>query len=239
MTKIQKKFNEYIVASAELVKFANETEITDDFDEKLEELNNNIDNVGSELSGENNDFSVYDDRSGILTIDNLELEDYIKSIIGKDYFDDRRCWSYLYDSIIEIMNYMPIPDENIIYEDVELNKDYIIEGIYLKKGNKIKIEENVESPLVGTFTDDDFNNQLLDMNEWDIRLMASHLVEHLKDLGYLDESNDDYTKNYEKVIDFCTASYQKYFKMPSFADIENLAKETFNEPMIIDNKNLG
>lgn len=233
MTKIQKKFNDYIKASGELVKHLNESDYeVDDFDKETDRLNDVIDNLAVELLNEYNDFSIYNEKTGKLTIDNLEIDDYIKSVLGKNYFYDKRCWNYMHDGLVdEILNNMTIIDENIIYESVELTKDFILEGIFIKKGSKIKIEEDVDSPLVGTFTDDS-DGSIVDINSSDIEIMAEPLVNHLKDLGYLDENNNDFLKNYEKVIDFCVTSYQKYFKMPSFADIENLAKEKFNEPKV-------
>lgn len=239
MTKIQKKFNDYIIASAELVKHLNESDYeVEGFDEETDRLNDVIDNLGGELSGEYNDFSIYNDKNGKMTMDNLELDDYIKSIIGKDYFFDRRCWSYLHDCIVEIMNYMPILDENIIYEDVELDKDYIVEGIFLKKGTKIKIEEETLSPLVGTFTDDS-DGKLVDFNMSDIEALSVGLVQHLKEVGYLNEDEDNYLENYDKLMNFCLTSYQKLFKMPTFNEVEDFAKQSFNKPTVIDNKYLG
>lgn len=117
MTKMQKKFNEYIVASAELVKHLNESDYdVDNFDEETDRLNDIIDDMGAELGGETNDFTIYNDKNGDTTIDNLYLDDYIKYVMGKDYFYDRRCWEYLYDIVKEILEDMSIPDYNVIYE---------------------------------------------------------------------------------------------------------------------------
>lgn len=114
---MQKKFNEYIVASAELVKHLNESDYdVDDFDEETDRLNDVIDDMGAKLGGETNDFTIYNDKNGDVTIDNLYLDDYIKYVMGKDYFYDRRCWEYLYDIVKEMLGDMPIPDYNVIYE---------------------------------------------------------------------------------------------------------------------------
>ena len=231
MTKIQKKFNEYIVASAELVKHLNESNYdVDNFDEETDRLNDVIDVMGGDLGGKTNDFTIYNDKSGDTTIENLSIDDYIKSVIGKDYFYDKRCWEYLYDIVKEMLEDMPILDENVIYEDVKLEKDYIVEGVLLKKGTTVRVEENIDSPLVGTFTNDDEDE--FDFTKSDVEIMAEPLVNYLKDMGYLNIDNDNYLENYDKVIDFCLTSYQRYFKMPSFIDVENLAKEKFNEPKL-------
>ena len=53
MTKIQKKFNDYIIASAELVKHLNESDYeVEGFNKETDRLNDVIDNLGGELSGE-------------------------------------------------------------------------------------------------------------------------------------------------------------------------------------------
>ena len=43
------------------------------------------------------------------------MENYIKDVVGKDYFSDRRCWEYLYDSVFDV--FMDIP--NVFDESIQ------------------------------------------------------------------------------------------------------------------------
>lgn len=61
------------------------------------------------------DVSNYDDTESFLALENVTSEDFenfygvsnkydiLKDILGKDYFADNRCWSYLSDAVTELM----------------------------------------------------------------------------------------------------------------------------------------
>ena len=92
MTKTQDIFNKAILKSAELVKMINEDGFEQDSKE-VEDINDEIAILEMKLQDLPYDFDE---------IDNLRK--YIESVIGKDYFFDKRCWSYLSDVVFEIEN---------------------------------------------------------------------------------------------------------------------------------------
>jgi len=69
----------------------------------------------NEEVGDNFDIGDYDDTESFLALENVTSEDFenfygvsnkydiLKDILGKDYFTDRRCWSYLSDAVTELM----------------------------------------------------------------------------------------------------------------------------------------
>lgn len=90
-TKTQDIFNQAILKSAQLVKMINEDGY-DSEDKEVEKINNEISNLEIKLLDLPHDFGEYD------------LDKYIKDVVGKNYFFDKRCWSYLYDIVYEIEN---------------------------------------------------------------------------------------------------------------------------------------
>lgn len=89
MTKTQNIFNEAIIKSAELVKMINEDGFEQD-DKEVEKLNDEISELESQLLDLPYDFEI----------DNLKK--YITDIVDKNYFNDKRCWNYLYDIVYDI-----------------------------------------------------------------------------------------------------------------------------------------
>lgn len=86
-SKAQKIFDKAILKAAELVKKANEEEI--------------YDNAGNDkLNRELSDITV-DLVDLPFDLEPQELKSYIKKIVPADYFDDDRCWSYLYDVVYD------------------------------------------------------------------------------------------------------------------------------------------
>lgn len=69
----------------------------------------------NEEIGDNFDIGDYDDTESFLALENVTSEDFenfygvsnkydiLKDILGKDYFTDKRCWSYLSDAVTELM----------------------------------------------------------------------------------------------------------------------------------------
>ena len=92
MTKTQDIFNKAILKSAELVKMINEDGFEQDSKE-VEDINDEIAILEMKLQDLPYDFDE---------INNLRK--YIESVIGKDYFFDKRCWGYLSDVVFEIEN---------------------------------------------------------------------------------------------------------------------------------------
>ena len=95
--KTQKIFDEIILKMAEVIKLINED--GEDADSKIiSDMNNDISDLHATLFDRSNDF-----------VELKDLKNYIKDVVGKDYFSDRRCWEYLYDSVFEV--FMDIPNK--------------------------------------------------------------------------------------------------------------------------------
>lgn len=95
--KTQKIFDEVVLKMAEVVKLINED--GEDADSKIiSDMNNDISDLHATLFDRSNDF-----------VELKDLKNYIKDVVGKDYFSDKRCWEYLYDSVFEV--FMDIPNE--------------------------------------------------------------------------------------------------------------------------------
>lgn len=97
MINTQKIFDKTIQEIAEVVKLINED--GEDIDSKIiSDMNDDISDLHATLFDGSNDF-----------VELKDLKNYIKDIVGKDYFSDKRCWEYLYDSVFEV--FMDIPNE--------------------------------------------------------------------------------------------------------------------------------
>jgi hypothetical protein len=83
-------FDRFIKKSAYLVKYANE--IGDDM-QYIEKLNNEVDSLSCKLL----DRKFTDEEVAQIN----RLSTYIYSVIGKNYFYDKRCESYLYDMVFD------------------------------------------------------------------------------------------------------------------------------------------
>lgn len=88
-SKAQKIFDKAILKAAELVKKSNDEEIFDE--EGNEKLNNELSDITVNLVDLPFDFEL----------EPQELKSYIKKIVPADYFDDDRCWFYLYDVVYD------------------------------------------------------------------------------------------------------------------------------------------
>jgi len=97
MINTQKIFDKTIQEIAEVVKLINED--GEDIDSKIiSDMNDDISDLHATLFDGSNNF-----------VELKDLKNYIKDVVGKDYFSDRRCWDYLYDSVFEV--FMDIPNE--------------------------------------------------------------------------------------------------------------------------------
>lgn len=97
MINTKKIFDKTIQEIAEVVKLINED--GEDVDSKIiSDMNDDISDLHATLFDGSNDF-----------VELKDLKNYIKDVVGKDYFSDRRCWEYLYDSVFEV--FMDIPNE--------------------------------------------------------------------------------------------------------------------------------
>lgn len=101
VSKTQEVFNKAILKAAELVKQANEES---EDEESAEKRNSELSDITSELIDLPFDFEL----------EPQELEAYIKKIVPADYFDDNRCWSYLYDVVFDD-----------IYRNIGFNTKYV------------------------------------------------------------------------------------------------------------------
>lgn len=97
MINTKKIFDKTIQEIAKVVKLINED--GEDVDSKIiSDMNDDISDLHATLFDGSNDF-----------VELKDLKNYIKDIVGKDYFSDRRCWEYLYDSVYEV--FIDIPNE--------------------------------------------------------------------------------------------------------------------------------
>lgn len=97
MINTKKIFDKTIQEIAEVVKLINED--GEDVDSKIiSDMNDDISDLHATLFDGSNDF-----------VELKDLKNYIKNVVGKDYFSDRRCWEYLYDSVFEV--FIDIPNE--------------------------------------------------------------------------------------------------------------------------------
>lgn len=97
MADTRKIFDKVISEIAEVVKLINED--GEDVDSKIiSDMNDDISDLHATLFDGSNDF-----------VELKNLKNYIKDVVGKDYFSDKRCWEYLYDSVFEV--FMDIPNE--------------------------------------------------------------------------------------------------------------------------------
>ena len=103
MINTKKTFDKTIQEIAKVVKLINED--GEDVDSKIiSDMNDDISNLQATLLDGSNDF-----------VELKNLENYIKDVVGKDYFSDRRCWEYLYDSVFDV--FMDIP--NVFDESIQ------------------------------------------------------------------------------------------------------------------------
>ena len=100
-TKTQDIFNQAILKAAELCKMINEDGY-DYEDKEVEKINDEISNLQEKLLFLPYDFGEYNEEEECYCI--RDLNKYIKDVVGKNYFTDKRCWSYLYDIIYLIEN---------------------------------------------------------------------------------------------------------------------------------------
>ena len=97
MINTKKIFDKTIQEIAKVVKLINED--GEDVDSKIiSDMNDDISDLHATLFDGSNDF-----------VELKDLKNYIKDVVGKDYFSDRRCWEYLYDSVYEV--FIDIPNE--------------------------------------------------------------------------------------------------------------------------------
>ena len=95
MADTKKKFDDIIRKVALVVKLVNE-EVEDEIVmNQVNELSDEISDLTIDIQDKDNDF---------VTLNNLE--DYLKKVIDKNYFADRREWDYLYDGIYDIYKEM-------------------------------------------------------------------------------------------------------------------------------------
>lgn len=104
MADTQKKFDDIIRKIALVVKLVNEEVDDEPIRNEVDELNDEISDLTCDIMGETNNFLSYKD-----------LDKYCADLLGKNYFDDKRCWSYLHDSLYDIFYEM----NNVIDDEFE------------------------------------------------------------------------------------------------------------------------
>jgi hypothetical protein len=102
--KTQKIFDEIVLKMAEVVKLVNEDmEDPDTEMYKVDNLNDEISNLTVKFVDVENNFLSFRD-----------LDKYCKNLLGSNYFGDRRCWSYLHDSLYDVFYFM-----NNVIDDID------------------------------------------------------------------------------------------------------------------------
>lgn len=104
MADTQKKFDDIIRKIALVVKLVNEEVDDEPIESEINELNDEISDLTCDIIDEKNDF-----------VELKDLKNYLSKVIGKDYFADKREWSYLYDSVYDVYKDM----NNILEEEMQ------------------------------------------------------------------------------------------------------------------------
>lgn len=122
--------DKYIQKSAKLVKDVNEEEEMSK--EENDRRTDEVEKLGLELMDKKDDSLIYDEDSGKYTINGDDVKNYIIDLLGDNYFDDNRCWDYLFDSILpELRDYAT--NEKVVRSCYE---------IYEKRGSMLKLISN-------------------------------------------------------------------------------------------------
>ena len=88
MINTKKIFDKTIQEIAKVVKLINED--GEDVDSKIiSDMNDDISDLHATLFDGSNDF-----------VELKDLKNYIKDVVGKDYFSDKRCREYLYENLV-------------------------------------------------------------------------------------------------------------------------------------------
>lgn len=102
--KTQKIFDEVVLKMAEVVKLINEDmEDPDTEMYKVDNLNDEISDLTVKLVDAKNNFLSFRD-----------LDKYCEDLLGSNYFGDKRCWSYLHDSLYDVFYFM-----NNVIDDID------------------------------------------------------------------------------------------------------------------------
>lgn len=104
MADTQKKFDDIIRKIALVVKLVNEEVDDEPIESEVNELNDEISDLTCDIIDEKNDF-----------VELKDLKNYLFKVVGKDYFADKREWSYLYDSIFDVYKDM----NNVLEEELQ------------------------------------------------------------------------------------------------------------------------
>jgi len=102
--KTQKIFDEVVLKMAEAVKLINEDMEDPDAEMyKVDNLNDEISDLTVKLVDAKNNFLSFRD-----------LDKYCEDLLGSNYFGDKRCWSYLHDSLYDVFYFM-----NNVIDDID------------------------------------------------------------------------------------------------------------------------
>lgn len=188
MTNTQKNFDKIIRKTALVVKLVNEEVDDEPVENEINELNDEISDLTCDILDEKNNF-----------VELKELKNYITEIIGKDYFVDKREWSYLYDSIYDVYKDM----NNVLEEEMQtglgmaqqLPTNDIYDGgvdiLYIDdegdndmdkrlKEKKESVIDKIQDLINDT---DDLSQISFDMDESDIR-SADDVISYIDDKIY-------------------------------------------------------
>lgn len=188
MADTQKKFDDIIRKIALVVKLVNEEIDDEPIESEVNELNDEISDLTCDIIDEKNDF-----------VELKDLKNYLSKVIGKDYFADKREWSYLYDSVYDVYKDM----NNILEEEMQTglgmaqqlptNSTYYggIFDIYNndeeeKKDMDKRLKESFKAPKDWDFDDmlKQYGIEYLSENSSD----SQDCVNYMEDLQYIMES---------------------------------------------------
>ena len=198
MINTKKIFDKTIQEIAKVVKLINED--GEDVDSKIiSDMNDDISDLHATLFDGSNDF-----------VELKDLKNYIKDVVGKDYFSDKRCWEYLYDSVYEV--FTDIPNEfdesmqtglgmaqqlptNVTY-DGELDDLYNFDDEEEKKKMNKRLEEkrgNAEDEKLALA-------QFLDI---DVEEVEDGYTDHLYEAEGEEYWVSDYDTAYDEAVEEC------------------------------------
>ena len=185
MTDTQKNFDKIIRKTALVVKLVNEEVDDEPVKNEINELNDEISDLTCDILDEKNDF-----------VELKELKNYITKVIGKDYFADKREWSYLYDSIYDVYKDM----NNVLEEEMQtglgmaqqLPTNDIYDGgvdiLYIDDEGDNDMDKRLKEKKNGVIDEiqdlindtDDLSQISFDMDESDIR-SADDVIGYIED----------------------------------------------------------
>jgi hypothetical protein len=105
-------------------------------------------------------------------------------------------------------------------KEINITKDYFIEGSKVKKDTKIKMLQENEDPYIIPSNEITDETNKISLSQEEFNSLIEPLLKEVRILGYLDGSTTplEVEKN---VISFIRQKYIRYFELPSLEEIKN------------------